>query len=90
MDNEIVNIPITGTIDLHGFQPKEIKEVVNEYLIECFNQNIYSGRIIHGKGIGTQQKIVHAVLSNHPYISDFSIGNETSGGWGSTTFFLKK
>ena len=85
---EIPKIPITGTLDLHGFQPSETKELVKEYLNACYDENITQGRIIHGKGIGTQQRIVHSVLKKHPKVTGFLLGDQDSGGWGSTSFKL--
>ena len=81
-------IPITGTLDLHGFQPKEVKELVLEYLIACEQEGIYQGRIIHGKGIGTLRELVHSIFKKHPKIKSFSLGSSTSGDWGSTSFSL--
>ena len=85
---DVHKIPINGTLDLHGFQPSETKELVEEYLNVCFDENITQGRIIHGKGIGTQQRIVHSVLKKHPKVADYFLGNHESGGWGSTSFEL--
>lgn len=87
--SEVVNIPITGTLDLHNFHPKEIKDLVNEYLLECQKAGILSGRIIHGKGMGTLQKTVHSILDKNNSVSGFQLGDESSGGWGSTSFQLK-
>jgi dsDNA-specific endonuclease/ATPase MutS2 len=83
-----VGIPINGTLDLHGFNPKDVKELVVEYLDECARKGIMEGRIIHGKGIGTLREIVHSILKVHPHVHSFSLGNSSSGGWGSTSFLL--
>ena len=32
---QAVEIPIDGTLDLHHFSPKEIKELIPDYLDEC-------------------------------------------------------
>ena len=87
--SEIVNLPITGTFDLHNFNPKEIKDLVNEYLLECQKAGILSGRIIHGKGMGTLQKTVRSILDKNNSVLGFQLGNESNGGWGSTSFQLK-
>lgn len=87
--SEIVNLPITGTLDLHNFNPKEIKDLVNEYLLECQKARILSGRIIHGKGMGTLQKTVRSILDKNNSVLGFQLGNESNGGWGSTSFQLK-
>lgn len=86
---EPVGIPINGTLDLHGFNPKDVKELVVEYLEECARKGIMEGRIIHGKGIGTLREMVHSILKVHACVHSFSLGNSSSGGWGSTSFLLK-
>ena len=94
--NKLVKIPINGTLDLHGFQPREIKELVLEYIqecirlgiYECIRLGIYECRIIHGKGRGTLREIVHSILRKHPVVSSFSIGVNNAGGWGSVSFII--
>ena len=83
-----VQVPITGTLDLHGFQPSEVKELVKEYLDACLEEEISHGRIIHGKGIGTLREVVHAQLRKHPKVKSFASGDESSGGWVATKFTL--
>jgi len=84
-----IEVPITGTLDLHGFQPSEIKALIPEYLSICFERGIMQGRIIHGKGIGTLREIVHSQLRSNRHILSFALGEGDSGGWGSTSFTLK-
>lgn len=83
-----VEIPITGTLDLHDFRPSEIKELIQEYIRECLKNEIIQGRIIHGKGIGTLRELVHSQLRKNPSVKSFAIGEASSGGWGSTSFLL--
>ena len=83
-----VEIPVTGTLDLHGFQPREIKDLVSVYLEECQNKQILEGRIIHGKGTGTLREIVHSILRKNSSVISFRIGTSDNGGWGSTSFVL--
>ena len=87
--SETIRVPITGTLDLHGFQPSEVKELIREYLSSCLETGIFEGRIIHGKGIGTLREIVHAQLKANPCVLSFALGDAGSGGWGSTSFTLK-
>ncbi|HEK86546.1 MAG TPA: hypothetical protein ENO29_09375, partial [Candidatus Aminicenantes bacterium] len=63
---QIVEMPINGVLDLHTFQPKEVKELVNDYIEECLRRGLYDLRIIHGKGTGTLKAIVHSILKKHP------------------------
>ncbi len=81
-------IPINGILDLHGFQPSEVKELLDEYLKACLEKGIKQGRIIHGKGIGTLRETVHAKLRNDPRVLSFALGDMASGSWGATNFTL--
>ncbi len=83
-----VEIPIDGTLDLHTFHPREVKELVPDYLQECRRRGILSVRIVHGKGTGQLRKKVHSVLKKLPYVSDFQPGELGSGSWGATLVTL--
>ena len=89
-NNEPVRYPIDGTLDLHQFQPKEVKDVVADYIDCCLEEKIYSLRIIHGKGIGVQREIVRALLRRHPAVLSFRHEGGSGGGWGATVVELKK
>lgn len=88
-EQEIIELPIEDTIDLHSFSPKEIKIVVEEYLYQAHEKGFPVVRIIHGKGIGVQKEIVRKILSSSPYVESFSDGGLTGGGWGATVAYLK-
>ena len=64
-------IPIEDTIDLHTFQPREVKIVVEEYLFQAVRKRLKEVRIIHGRGIGVQREIVRSVLEKHPDVTEF-------------------
>lgn len=88
--DEPVEMPVDGVLDLHTFQPKEVKELVNDYIEECLRRGIYHLRLIHGKGTGTLKAIVHSVLKKHPAVASFKDADLTAGGWGATEVILKK
>jgi dsDNA-specific endonuclease/ATPase MutS2 len=88
-EQEIVELPIEDTIDLHSFSPKEVKSVVEEYLYQCHEKRFPVVRIIHGKGIGVQREIVRKILGSSPYVESFSDGGLTGGSWGATIAYLK-
>ena len=88
-NEEIIEVPIDGVIDLHTFAPKEAVDVVGEYIYACAEKKIYEVRIIHGKGKGVLRRTVHSLLDNHPLVIDYSLDTGPSG-WGATVAYLKK
>lgn len=84
-----VQLPIDGTLDLHTFQPREIKRLIPDYLDACLEQGIVEVRIVHGKGTGTLRRIVHSALEKLPYVKSFQLADETSGSWGATLVRLQ-
>ena len=73
--------PINGTLDLHLFRPKEVGDLVPEYLAECRKRGILQVRIVHGKGTGQLRERVHAVLRRMPEVASFGLAPEGMGGW---------
>jgi dsDNA-specific endonuclease/ATPase MutS2 len=88
-DDEPVRIPITDVFDLHSVQPKEVKEVVEAYLEEARRLGLKNLRIIHGRGIGVQRRIVRAVLARTPFVVSYADAPEQAGGWGATIVTLR-
>ena len=84
-----VKIPIDGILDLHGFRPTDIGDLVEVYLCECRLSDVLHGRLIHGKGIGTLRETVHATLRRLSFVKGFRLGDESSGSWGATLFELQ-
>ena len=44
------------------FRPRDVKELVVDYLEECLARGLREVRFIHGKGIGVQRTIVQEIL----------------------------
>lgn len=84
-----VEYPIGDELDLHTFDVREVKSLVEEYLYQCRERGYGEVRIIHGKGIGTQRRIVHAVLEKSPHVVSFSKAPPGLGGWGATMVRLR-
>lgn len=87
-DNAI-HIPIDGKLDLHTFDPREIHDLLKEYINACLEKGIHEVKIIHGKGKGVIRRQVHAFLERHPQVEDFRLDSGPSG-WGATIAALKK
>ena len=84
-----VVIPIDGTLDLHTFNPREVKDLVPDYLALCREKGILQVRIIHGKGTGAMQRTVHSILARIPEVASFRLAGEDGGGWGATIVILR-
>jgi DNA-nicking Smr family endonuclease len=87
--DEPVEIEISDSIDLHAFDPRDVKAVVTEYLKEAHKKGFRIVRIIHGKGIGVQRETVRKVLSETEFVKAFKTAPEFSGSWGATIAELK-
>jgi dsDNA-specific endonuclease/ATPase MutS2 len=83
-----VELPIDGVLDLHTFSPKDVKDLVPEYIGECLARGLTEIRIIHGKGTGTLKAIVHGLLEKDPRVAGFKDAGIDAGGWGATVVRL--
>lgn len=63
--------PIEASLDLHTFQPRDIKSVVEEYVNAAHEAGLREVRLIHGRGKGVQRGIVQQALERHPLVSEF-------------------
>lgn len=84
-----IRIPIEDVIDLHGFRPRDIPNLIEDYLEECVRAGFTSVRIIHGKGTGAQKKRVQELLRANPRVRSFADAPAEAGGWGATVVELK-
>ena len=88
--DEPVIVPIEDSIDLHPFAPKDICNIVKEYLEQCIRHHIYEIRLIHGRGRGVQRQLVRSLLEKHPLVLSFKDAPSEAGGWGATVVTLRK
>ena len=89
MEDDSVILPIDGVLDLHTFSPRDVKNLVADYIEECQRLSIFEVRIIHGKGTGALRRTVHSVLERLPNVSSFALAPGTAGGWGATIVNVK-
>lgn len=89
-DEQPVEIPLTGELDLHTFAPRDIPSVVEEYVLSCADNGLPHLRLVHGRGRGVQRAIVRRVLAGMPEVASFEDAPAMAGGWGATVVCLRK
>jgi DNA-nicking Smr family endonuclease len=67
----LIRIPIESVLDLHTFNPRDIKSVVEEYVTAASERGLREVRLIHGRGRGVQRGIVQQTLERHPLVIEF-------------------
>jgi DNA-nicking Smr family endonuclease len=85
-----VKIPIEDVLDLHQFNPRDLPELLTDYLEACRAKGLFSLRIIHGKGRGIQKARVQSLLKRHPAVARLRDAPAEAGGWGATLVELKR
>jgi len=86
---DTIELPIDGVLDLHTFSPKDVKDLLEDYIFACREKGLFDIRVIHGKGTGTLRKTVHCILEKIPEVASFRTAAEDAGGWGATLVHLK-
>jgi DNA-nicking Smr family endonuclease len=84
-----VHIPIDGTLDLHTFDPREVGDLVEDYLEACRARGILEVRIVHGKGSGVLRARVARVLARLSIVESFRGATPEAGDWGATIVVLR-
>jgi DNA-nicking Smr family endonuclease len=87
--DEPIEYPIDGILDLHHFSPKDVKELIPEYIEACLERGITEIRIIHGKGIGNLRRTVHALLERNEHVVSFRLDSQSASSWGATLVTLR-
>lgn len=87
MPDEVV-LPLEDVLDLHTFAPRDVRSVVEAYLEQALEAGLERVRLIHGRGIGVQRKMVRALLARHPGVVSFSDAPDLRGGRGATVVEL--
>jgi DNA-nicking Smr family endonuclease len=85
-----VEIPIEDVLDLHLFSPRDLPDLLTDYLAACRAKGLFSVRIIHGKGQGIQKARLQSLLKRHPAVAGFRDAPAEAGGWGATLVELRR
>lgn len=85
---EVLAVPVEPVLDLHTYDPRELKPLLDDYLREAQARGFETVRIIHGKGRGVLRRRVRALLSRHPLVSAFYDASPSLGFWGATVVHL--
>ncbi len=89
-EDEPIEIPLTGELDLHAFAPRDIPSVVEEYVRACRERGVLRLRLVHGRGRGVQRAAVQRLLRGLEGVASFSDAPPEAGGWGATVVDLVK
>ena len=77
-------VRMTDELDLHGFFPEQIGEVMEEFLTQALELGIEEVRIAHGKGRSVLKREVWKVLEADGRVVAFGEAPPHRGGWGAT------
>lgn len=77
-------VQVTNELDLHGFFPEQIPEIINEFISNAIELKIKYLRIAHGKGKSKLKWAVREALKSDPRVLDFKDAPPELGGWGAT------
>lgn len=85
-----VAMPIDGILDLHTFAPRDLDDLIVDFIEACLESAIYDLRIIHGKGKGVLRARVRALLAKDSRVQSVGDAPGEAGGWGATVVKLKR
>ena len=88
-EDRVVVVPIADELDLHAFDPRDLTELLPDYLAQCRDAGLLRVRVIHGKGRGVLRRRVHAILRRLPDAVSFQLADGGSGSWGATIVRLR-
>lgn len=83
-EHEPIPLEVGDVLDLHSFRPAEVADLVRDWLDEAHAAGRRELRIVHGKGVGVQRRIVRAILERDPRVTAFGDAPGEAGGWGAT------
>jgi DNA-nicking Smr family endonuclease len=87
---------IEDELDLHGLTVEMARTVLSDFLVDCHMQSLRCVQIIHGKGIGSEQKQpiiknkVNNWLRQRDDVMAFCSAQQRDGGTGAIYLLLKR
>ena len=80
---------VTDVLDLHGFFPEQVVEMIPEFLKNAAELGYKECKIIHGKGKSKLKWITHNYLKESTLVQSYYDAPPERGGWGATIVKLK-
>ena len=68
MHDELFEVPIEDSIDLHAFLPADVRDVAREYLAAAHERGFTEVRLIHGRGRGVQRALIQQMLQTLDFV----------------------
>jgi DNA mismatch repair protein MutS2 len=81
---------VREVLDLHGFFPEQVPEILNAFLENAAEKGYCTVRIIHGKGKSRMKWEVLRILNDHPLVNRFYDAPPDLGHWGATIAEIKR
>lgn len=82
-------IIVTDTLDLHGFFPEQIPEMLDTFIENAMELDLKLLRVVHGKGRSRLKFEVIQTLKQDQRVSAFYDAPPELGSWGATIVELK-
>jgi len=83
-------VPVTDELDLHGFFPEQIPEILEAFIENAKTLGLSRLRVVHGKGKSRLKYEVRRFLESRTDVGEFSDAPPDLGGWGATLIILKR
>ncbi len=90
------HLPVERELDLHGKTSHEARELLTEFLRDCSRSGVRVVRIVHGKGLGSRNKIpvlkgkINYWLRQRDQVLAFCSARPVDGGTGAVYVLLKR
>ncbi len=89
LSKNAVVVPVEPSLDLHTYDPRELKPLLEDYLAEAQAHGFSRVLIIHGKGRGVLRQRVRSLLAQHSSVVGYEDAPPEMGSWGATLVHLK-